>query len=309
MSQSDFIQAQSRVQIGPGSRHEGIRTDLPDAPPWIQGYVLSPLLNHYEIFHMGIVSADTNYCVSRVRSPYTHFLACLSGEASLWTEGEYYQLKPGTACLLPQDSTHMDQTAGSGPWQFCYVCYLTKNTEAGFHGLSKALVAEYDPLPLRYTIEALRHACGNHGDAECQRQLLGVVNHLVLRFIGSRLPDEWFRLLWQRVAATPAEDWSLERLEREAHCHREHLRRLCQRHLGRSPIQHVAYLRMQHAAMLLSTTSLTLDHIATKVRYADAFSFSSAFKHWFKISPARYRIVHRNGRSTPPPPWTGGMDL
>lgn len=284
--------ARNSIRIGAGSRHEGIRTDQPDASPWIRNYELSPLLNHYGILHMGTVSADADYCVSRVKSPYTHFIACLSGEAALWTEGATYQLKPGTACLLPKGSTYLDRTCGSGPWGFCYVCYQSNHCESGFQGHSQARVAAYDPMPLSFTMEALRHACANSPDAECQRQLLAVVNHLVLRFVGPQLSEGRLRLLWQRVAAAPAEDWPLERLEREANCHREHLRRLCRRYLGRSPVQQVAYLRMQHAAGLLSSTSWTLDQIAGEVGYSDAFSFSSAFKNGFKISPARYRVEH-----------------
>ena len=277
------------IRIGSGSRHEGVRTDLYAATPWIENYACSSLLNQYGIFHMGIVSADSKYRVSRVKSPYTHFLACLSGEGKLWSNGQSYQLKPGAACLLPKGSSHADQTSGKQPWRFCYICYLDPGDKNGFRGLSASVVSEYDPLPLRNIIETLSHECLLYSDVECQRQLLGIAHHLVLRFAGRHLPDDRLIYLWQRVAAAPGEDWHLERLELEAHCHREHLRRLCQRHFGRSPMQQVTFIRMQHAATLLQSTTWTLQHIASDVGYADAFSFSAAFNRWFKISPTRYR--------------------
>ncbi|RYD83735.1 MAG: AraC family transcriptional regulator [Verrucomicrobiaceae bacterium] len=277
------------VQINSSSKHEGVRTNLYAATPWIEKYALSPLLDQYEIFHMGVVVADAKYRVSRVESPYTHFLACLSGEAILWSNGKDYRLRAGAACLLPKGSSHADQACGAEPWRFCYVCYLHRRAEPGFRGVQYPIVAEYDPIPLYNTIETLRHECSCHADTECQRQLLGLVHHFVLRFTSQHQPDERLTRLWERVTAAPAEDWSLDALEREAHCHREHLRRLCHRYWGRSPAQQVAFIRMQRAAALLRTTSWTLQHIANEVGYTDAFSFSNAFKSWFKVCPTKYR--------------------
>jgi AraC-like DNA-binding protein len=279
----------NNVRIGSGSRHEGVRTDLHPATPWIENYACSSLLDQYGIFHMGIVSADTKYQVSRVKSPYTHFLACLSGEATLWNNGQSYRITPGAAFLLPKGSSLADQTAGKKPWRFCYICYLNQGTENGFCGLRESVIGEYDPEPLRNIIETLRHECLLYSDVECQRQLLGLAHHLVMRFANQHLPGDRLERLWQQVAAAPAEDWNLERLELTTHCHREHLRRLCRRHFGRSPMQQVTFIRMQHAANLLRLTTWTLQHIAEEVGYGDAFSFSAAFKHWFKISPTRYR--------------------
>jgi AraC-like DNA-binding protein/quercetin dioxygenase-like cupin family protein len=289
MPSSSSAPFENCVRIGSGSRHEGVRTDLHAATPWIANYARSSLLDQYEIFHLGIVSADAKYRVSRVQSPYTHFLACLSGEATLWSNGRRYRLEPGAACLLPKGSSHADQTSGKHPWRFCYVCYLDHGHEKGFRGLSDSVVAEYDPLSLRNIIETLRHECLRDSDVDCQRQLLGLAHHLVLRFASRHLPDDRLKHLWQRVAAAPAEDWHLDRLELVAHCHREHLRRLTRRHFGRSPVQQVTFIRMQHAATLLRSTTWTLQHIAGEVGYTDAFSFSAAFKHWFKICPTQYR--------------------
>ena len=279
------------IHIGSGSRHEGVRTDLHTAPPWIENYAKSSLLDHYEIFHMGIVSANLEYRVSRVRSSYTHFLACLSGEAILSSNGKRYELTAGTACLLPKGASYANQPFGSQPWRFCYVCYLHRGPEIGFRGLQSPIVGEYDSLSLHNTIDTLRHDCGRHSDVECQRQLLELTHHLVLRFVSQYQPDERLATLWERVSAAPAEEWSLERLERETHCHREHLRRLCRRFFGRSPAQQVTFIRMQQAAVLLRTTRWTLQHIATEVGYNDAYTFSGAFKRWFKVCPAQYRAT------------------
>jgi AraC-like DNA-binding protein len=68
--------------------------------------------------------------------------------------------------------------------------------------------------------------------------------------------------LWQEVSADLSAEWSLESLARKLHMSTEHLRRLCARELGRSPMQHLTYMRMQRAQELLEKTTEKLDAVA-----------------------------------------------
>ncbi len=92
------------------------------------------------------------------------------------------------------------------------------------------------------------------------------------------------------MAAEPGQPWSLGELSRRAHCSGEHLRRLCRRQLGRSPMQHVTYLRLRRAATLLTETDLKLEAIADDVGYANPFVFSNTFKKWTGWRPSEYRL-------------------
>ena len=69
----------------------------------------------------------------------------------------------------------------------------------------------------------------------------------------------------------------------------EHLRRRCQLEMGRSPMQQVTYMRIQHAQLLLETTEEKLDAVADRVGYGDGFVFSRAFKRWVGMGPRDYR--------------------
>ena len=51
---------------------------------------------------------------------------------------------------------------------------------------------------------------------------------------------------------------------------------MCQKHLGRSPMKHLTFLRIQRATDLLVGTDQTLDLIARSVGYNTASSFSKA---------------------------------
>ena len=65
--------------------------------------------------------------------------------------------------------------------------------------------------------------------------------------------------------------------------------RLCKRHLGQTPLQLVATVRMSRAAELLVCTNYKLQVIADMVGYGTAFSLSAAFKRYYGVSPAAYR--------------------
>ncbi|MDJ0971276.1 MAG: helix-turn-helix domain-containing protein [Kiloniellales bacterium] len=72
-------------------------------------------------------------------------------------------------------------------------------------------------------------------------------------------------------------------------------RRLFHRHLGQSPSAYYLRLRLERARNLLRYSHLSIAEIATAVGFADAPSFSHAFKRVFEIPPSRAR-QHLPGR-------------
>ena len=69
----------------------------------------------------------------------------------------------------------------------------------------------------------------------------------------------------------------------------EHLRRLSRRQFGRSPLEHLRFLRMRKAAALLSGTPDKVEAVGNRVGYGNPFAFSTAFKQCMGISPAQFR--------------------
>jgi transcriptional regulator GlxA family with amidase domain len=101
--------------------------------------------------------------------------------------------------------------------------------------------------------------------------------------------DSRLRALWERVDAHLPHPWTVDELAHAAGTSGEHLRRLCRSQIGRSPMRHVAFLRMRRAAALLSTQSYTVEAVAQQVGYENPFAFSTAFKRHFGLSPSDYR--------------------
>lgn len=69
----------------------------------------------------------------------------------------------------------------------------------------------------------------------------------------------------------------------------EHLRRLCKKALGRSPMQQLTFLRMEKASQLLLETDEKIETIARMTGYKNAFHFSNVFMEWVGIRPSEFR--------------------
>lgn len=84
----------------------------------------------------------------------------------------------------------------------------------------------------------------------------------------------------------------LETLTKIARVSSSTLIRLFKTHLGKTPIQYIIDIRLQHARLLLENTSLSIAEVGSKVGIEDQFYFSKIFKNKYKISAQNYRKTH-----------------
>jgi len=115
------------------------------------------------------------------------------------------------------------------------------------------------------------------------------VNHYVLRFAEPSNLDERLWRLWEKVGNDPARAWTLDDFAAISCISGEHLRRLCLKEIGRSPMRHLTFIRLQLAILLISTTDDKLETIARAVGFSGIHSFSNAFKSRFGKSPSEFR--------------------
>lgn len=83
--------------------------------------------------------------------------------------------------------------------------------------------------------------------------------------------------------------WSIAEMSELIQYSAPHLHRLFQSRFGRSPIQHLIFLRMERAKYLLNYTTWSIEQIAEQVGYQDVFNFSKRFKKSVGIAPGQYR--------------------
>ena len=116
-----------------------------------------------------------------------------------------------------------------------------------------------------------------------------LIEMLIGRVLQPYRSDDRLWHLWAEVDADVARPWTLEDLGRVACLSGEHLRRLTRKQFGRSPMEHVTWLRMRKAAALLASTPHKIETIGRAVGYENPFAFSTAFKRCTGKSPSEYR--------------------
>lgn len=87
--------------------------------------------------------------------------------------------------------------------------------------------------------------------------------------------------------------WTVQDMGEIIHYSSPHLHRLFQKRFGRSPIQHVIFLRMERAKYLLKNTTWSIEQIAEQVGYNDVFNFSKRFKKSVGLAPGFYRRTNK----------------
>lgn len=267
---------------------------------WIVRAAECQALMPHHIAHVGVADAAAPYTMVRADLPGSYFLASCSGEGCIYLDGRWKPCGAAMACLAPAHVLHAFHCVPGQRWTFAWVRY---DPEAGSGPLGAAgapVLAKFLGEPLRAAILGLYHEQHAEAKPAALHHWVELIRHYVLRFaqpwqVNDRLPK-----IWDAVAAEPGRDWTLAELSRMAHCSGEHLRRLCRGELGRSPMEQVTYLRIRHAANLLTETHLKLDHIADAVGYSNPFVFSNAFKKWTGWRPSDYRARITVSERQPP---------
>ena len=127
----------------------------------------------------------------------------------------------------------------------------------------------------------------------------GTPNHASLL---SAPRDDVVRRATEAVQADPSRKWAVESLAALAGVSRASLTRRFNATLGVSPMTYVTQWRLALAADLLDRSDATLSAIAHQVGYASPFSFSSAFKSRYGLSPRDFRTTAATSRTHQPLP-------
>jgi AraC-like DNA-binding protein len=271
------------------TRMRGVRAADVELRPWIADFPVCQTLNQYQIVHIGIEEAVAPMRIVRTKQTTTYFLACFGGKGRVLIDGRWRICRQGFACLLPAHTLNAFEAIRGVGWEFCWVCYQRAPEQKPIAGITTPVMTRFEALPLRSAILGLMYECSGPAQPTLIQEWTDLVQAYVLRFAHPTDQPDQLRALWERVAKNLADEWTLARLGREAGYSNEHLRRLCRRQLGRSPMHQVAYLRMRRAADLLAATEKTIEAIALEIGYHSPFVFSNAFIKCIGWRPSDYR--------------------
>ena len=255
-----------------------------------------PALETLGIRLTGLSEARPPFGFARLRPDMGQMLVCLDGAGRVLVDGRWTACAVGQAYLSPPRVPHAYHAVGRAPWRLAWVMFFMppSHCEPGRLPITPAAgekpkLVPADGAPLAAAIEGLYREASGPAQAAALNAWAQVVNVLARCLARPLESDARLWRVWEAVGADLAAPWDMPRLAALAHVSAEHLRRLCLKALGESPMRHVTTLRMERAAALLGAGAFTIEEVAYQVGYENAFAFSTAFKRRFKVSPSEYR--------------------
>ncbi len=275
--------------LGSSTRVCVVRANETDERGWLREAPVCGQLSQHRIAHCGIMHAAHPLEIVRIDLSGTFFLACFEGEGQVLIDGAWQSIAPGMACLQPPFIPNALKTKRRKRWNFCWVRYEEMPD-------TRPIVSADSPVFGRFESAALHAALtGLHAEASSTlapaalQHWTELVHGYVLSFAQPFRGDDRLQNVWDAVQGQLDRAWTLAGLAKIACVSKEHLRRLASRSLGRTPMQHVTFLRMRRAAELLETTDKKISQIARKVGYANPYAFSDTFQRWVGLRPSDSR--------------------
>ncbi len=275
--------------IGKRTSFKAILGRLVKGREWLHGMPECPLLASHNIAHTGIMDARRPYEIVRMDQSGTFMMACLEGEGVVMVDGSWKTIRAGQACLLPPFVMNSLKCMGDKRWCFAWVRYEESRDTVPIVSSVSPVIGAFDGSGLAAAITGLHGETSRESNPAALHQWCGLVHHYVTRFAEPSHLDARLWRLWSKVEKHPARDWTLVDLAETACLSTEHLRRLCLREIGRSPMRHLTFIRLQLAVHLLSSTGDKIETIASCVGFGTIQSFSNAFKARFGRPPSDFR--------------------
>ena len=256
----------------------------------------TPEISDLEIELAGCSNLSGDYTVGRVSPPNHTLFYSIHGQGKFRVPSGEMQLDEGQLIILPAGQS-FEVTIVSEQWDIIWVNLADSERWKSF---SKSEAAVLDNAKL----EGLHHAMELlylERDVDSREAAMQLVSRYLYRIIDAPLSDvhthdekerrQVSRLhsLFSAVEKQLQFNWDMESLSEKAHYSAPHLHRLCLQVFGRSPKQHVIYLRMTRAKSLLQSTQWPVSYIASYVGYANVFTFSKRFKKSTGLPPSAYR--------------------
>lgn len=248
-----------------------------------------PELMVHRIARLGIETAYHPYSIVRLQPKGSFFLSTLEGEGRVRLEGRWQRVTAGSLCMAPPRILNALYVPPGKRWIFAWALFEEPPSVKPLVGAASPLRVRAGADQLSHIITGLRREWEAERDPAQIHHWVSLVHGLALRCARPWQTGSRLGALWDAVARDLTTDWKLTTLADRCHMSAEHLRRLCLRDLGRTPMEHVGYMRIQRAQKLLETTDDKLEVIAAEVGYHSGDVFTRAFSRYVGMTPSEYR--------------------
>lgn len=272
------------------SRYRVVRASAEDSRLWIKKSHLCPLLKQHHISHVGIMDAAAPFEIVRTSLGGTFMIACVEGEGVVLVNGGWKKIRANQACLQPPFMMNALKCLPGKSWKFAWVRYDETREVHPIISSESPVIGSYPSGSLQAAIEGLYLESVGEASPALFHHWSELIHQYVVRFAQPHRPDPRLWDVWRRVEVDLARNWTLSGIAKLAHMSGEHLRRVCQKELGRSPMQHLTFLRLQKAQHLLSVTDDKVEFIAKVVGFESVSTFSNTYKKWVGWRPSEQRM-------------------
>lgn len=240
------------------------------------------------IAHVGVIDAAAPYRIVRTDLSGAYMHVCLGGEGRTLLDGRWYPHKAGMMSFAPVHVLHAFHCVPIKRWQVCWVRFMPSSARS-VNGAMTPGMTRFDGHGLEHAILGLAAEMKGAADPGTCSIWIDVIERYVSRVIEPWQREPRLVSVWNTVGYDLSRNWTVAELARLAHTSEEHLRRLCQKSLGRSPGKQLAAMRMAQAAHQLTTSVDKVEVIARNVGYLNPFAFSNTFKRLTGFRPSEYR--------------------
>lgn len=276
--------------FGASTRYEVVRARQGDDRGWIGNAPVCELLSTHDIAHVGIMWAEAPFEVIRAEASGTFILVGLEGGGEILRDGKWRKVKAGEICLQPAFAHTGIRVTGDRVWNFAWVRYEEGRESNPILSSNSPVIRKGQADVLNYAIAGLKaEVSREQAEHSMIYHWVELIHGFVSRAARPYQEDDRLWRLWEKVEGDLKRNWSLAQMAKISCVSVEHLRRLCQHQLGRSPVQQVTYLRMRRAVKYLTTSRDKIEVVAQAVGYENPFTFSNAFKRWTGRRPSDYR--------------------
>lgn len=241
----------------------------------------------------GFSEARAGYEFVRFSPAFSVILITERGEGRALVDGAWQRFPAGYAYVTAPRALNAYHIAPGSRWRLHWVIYEESARLPTVEPGRKPRLIPVDGTGFRLAVEGLCDENAGKADPGVMKYWAALVDRMVWRILESEMEEPRLNQLWLAVREDVAGAWDLRRMARRVGMSEENLRRLCHRHVHRSPMAHLTRLRMLAAADLLCHSQEKISSIAARIGYGDGFAFSTAFKREMGMCPQQFRATNR----------------
>lgn len=289
-SRQDILSADIQI-FGSKTRYQVVRAHVDDGREWLREGACCSLLQQHHVSHVGIMDAQAPFEVTRSHLGGTYMIACIEGEGVVLVDGVWKKIQPNQACLQPPFMMNALKCLPGKAWKYAWVRYDESREMHPIVTTDSPVIGIFPVRALQAAIEGLYVEASGQAAPALMHHWSELIHQYVVRFAQPHRKDPRLWDVWKKVEDDLTHNWTLAEIAKLAHMSGEHLRRVCRKELGRTPMHHLTYLRLHRAQHLLSVTGDKVEYIARKVGFESVSTFSNTYKKWVGWRPSEQRSL------------------